>query len=648
MSDDIFKLDLNFGFDGDTSTGEDRRLATALELMAQERATEALDLVEAVKREQGATPLIRHVVALAVARLGRLAPAVRLVREAHEEAPEAWEHAEVLASLLAHMGNRVDSVYYAKLSTALKPAYPDLDLVPKWLISFGVALMFAEENPLIDNGYLLMRDGALDLAAENFIDALELDSSVVEAWSGLVEVNRRRRRPGESHKAAEALAALKGDADSLLLLARSEVDLGRVERAWESVSEAVAMAGRDAAVASALPGLARYEHNPAPGLARDLAGAWRGLADVAPVPITVSPRPDDNARFRIGVLSGSIQSGSERSPMLSTIEECIGRAADLHYYTNLDTGDAVANRLRRSAMRWRDISKVDDDTVARMMVNDEIQILIDLDGFGFTGRPGIVARHPAAVVLSAFAEPGATAGGLALGEPNMPGFDADHPDAVVVDASLSTWPLYVKSSEIGAPSAEGPARILIDAPSARLSTGFLSVLADAVRAGMVGTLTLRGDSLADRSATEILAERFKAVGIDLDTVARHGADTPLESLLSDADLLLDTEPVPAVEAAFLALRQGVPVLTARPASPVNAAVTSLLSSLDLDDWIMEDTAALARRLAVLSADPAGLRAERARVRDAVSKAATLEVRIERGRAFAALFDRLLAEAAKRA
>jgi hypothetical protein len=96
------------------------------------------------------------------------------------------------------------------------------------------------------------------------------------------------------------------------------------------------------------------------------------------------------------------------------------------------------------------------------------------------------------------------------------------------------------------------------------------------------------------------------------------------------------------------LRQGVPVLTARPASPVNAAVTSLLSSLDLDDWIMEDTAALARRLAVLSADPAGLRAERARVRDAVSKAATLEVRIERGRAFAALFDRLLAEAAKRA
>lgn len=648
MSDDIFKLDLDFGFDGGVGGQMDARVSDALTLIAMDKTDEALDLIEAVKRERGATALLRHVIALAVVRMGRVVPALRLLREAHQENPDAWEHTEVLASLTAHIGLRSEGIYFAKLSTALKPAYPEYDLVPRWMVSFGIAMMFAEENPLTDQGYALVQDGALDRAADAFVDALDLNREDIAAWRGLVEVNRLRHRSGESLRAAEALVEISEDAEDHLTLARAELATSRIENAWQSVNNALSIAGPDRDVARALPGLVRYEFTPPDGLARQLAEAWRALADIKPLEPKVSERPNDDTRFRVGVLSGSIHAGSDRAPILSTIEECIGRAADLHFYSNMSIEDAVANRLRRGAMRWRDISRVDDETVARIIMNDEVQVLIDLDGFGFTGRPGVIALRPAPVVLSAFAEPGATATGPALGEASMPGFADGDADAVVVDASLSTWPLYVKAvAETARPAIEGPARILIDGKGGRLSPGFLSILADAIRAGMVGTLTLRGDSLADGLATEMLSERFREAGLDLRTVVCHGAETELGALLADADILLDTAPLPSVEAAFLALRHGVPVLSAQPASAVNAAVVSLLRSLGLEDWVAPSAAAMATRLAELTADPMALRAQQTRVRAAVEQAASLETRIARGRAFADLFDDLLAQAAER-
>lgn len=646
MSDDIFKMDLNFGFDGGLGGTTDSRVSDALMLIAKDQADEALDLIEAVKRDAGVTPLLRHVIALAVIRLGRAVPALRLLREAHEEDPNAWEHAEILAAVTAHIGLRAESVYFAKLSTALKPAYPDYDLVPRWMVSFGIAMMFAEENPLTDQGFGLIKDGALDRAADAFVDALDLDHESVAAWRGLVEVNRLRNRPGESLRAAEALVEVSDDVADHLTLARANLAAGRVEDAWLSVNTALAAAGPDRDVARALPGLVAHEFAPAEGLAGQLASAWRTLANIDPLETKVTQRPSDETRFRVGVLSGSIHAGSDRSPILSTIEECIGRAADLHYYANMSNEDAVANRLRRGAMRWRDISRVDDETVARIIMNDEVQVLIDLDGFGFAGRPGIVALHPAPVVLSAFADPVATPAGRALGEPTMPGFQDGDPKAVIVGASLSTWPLYVKPVADQSQAVEGPARILIDGKGGRLSSGFLSILADAIRAGMVGALTLRGDSLADDLATEMLSERFREVGLDLRTVAYHGAETDLGTLLQDADLVVDTAPIPSVEAAFLALRHGVPVLSARPASAVNFAVCSLLRSLGLDDWVAPSASEMATRLAELTSDPIALRAERPRIRAAVEQASTLETRIARGRAFADLFDQLLATAAE--
>ena len=97
-----------------------------------------------------------------------------------------------------------------------------------------------------------------------------------------------------------------------------------------------------------------------------------------------------------------------------------------------------------------------------------------------------------------------------------------------------------------------------------------------------------------------------------------------------------------------ALRHGVPVMTLQPDRPENAAVVSLLRSLKLNRWVQPDATALAKELAKLSADPQSLRSTRQDLAKTVLDAGTVLTINQRGREFAALFDKLLAQAAEQA
>lgn len=656
MSQSGDSFDFNFEFAADLSIGGDPDVKQCLSLLMEAQGEEALDAVDRVRAREGATPLVRHLIALCICRMGRVVPAIHILRTAHDDAPQAFEHVEVLAALLTVAGKRSEGVYFAKLATALKPAYPDYELVPSWLITFNAALLVAADNPIVENGHVLIADGALDKAADNFVDAIDLDKNNIAAWEGLVEVNRLRNRPGDSLRAAEALCALKEeDPKAFRTLAQCQVGIGDVASGWGTVNECLSLSGPDTAMAQALPGLVRYDPSTDASLMKNLSDAWNGLADIQPEDINVTPRPNEDARFRVGILSGCIQAGSEKAAVLATIDECIGRASELYYYTNSDKEDAVSRRFRRSAARWREISRVDDETVARIIRNDEVQVLIDLDGYDWTGRPGVVARKPAPVTLCFLAQPGAVPGAsqgvLAVGEPHLPGFQKTSDTGVSVDVGLSTWPLYadVEDDDDGSEEVNlgsGPMRILMNATAGQLSEEFLEDLANAVRKGMSATFTLRGDDPEDDLTTEILSDRFRKVGLDLATVVRHPRNVPLEALLDSADIVVDACPLPNPESVLAALRKNIPVLAREAESPMNGAVSSLLYSVGLAGWIAADRDAFSQKLADLSKDPDGLRSSRTDIREAVNRAGGLDERNKRGKAFADLFDRLLSEAAE--
>lgn len=652
MSDDSFSLNLDLGNLGLGISLGDSGVHRVLNHLTALETEEALAEIQKLRDRDGASPLVQHLLALAVTRMGRPVPAIQLLEAAHEQAPSAYEHAEVLAAILAAVGKRTEAVYYAKLATALKLAYPEYALVPNWLETFAKLLMTAEENPVVDWGYRLLALGKPEKAVEAFIDAIQLNADIVDPWKGLVEASRRRHFYGDALKAAEAIVSIEpDDPDNWAMLAKCQVDVGQTDAAWTSVSTAIQNAGPDPEIAQYLPSLARYDINATPEFGAELADAWDNVAVHSSEMPKVTQRPNENAKFRVGILSGSIYAGSRHAPILSTIEECIGRTADICYYVNRKDEDAVTRRLRRGAIRWRDISLVDDQTASTMIRNDEIQVLIDLDGFDWGGRPGVIALKPAPVVLSAFADPGfvpgKSVGVKCLGEPGLTGFSAPDDTVCAIDRGLSNWPLYVSADteEQEAKDASAPLRILIDGPASRLSETFLSAIAGILKNIGTAEIVLRCEDSADTTAAEILAERIAAAGIDAGVFTKVDLGQPLESLLTGTDLVLDTFPVPSLEVSFAALRRGIPVLSKRPIFARNGAVTSLLSSIGLGDFVVETDADYATRLSEYLKQPDTVRSLGQTVRGAVKQAASLDPRLERGRAFAELFDRLLAQAA---
>lgn len=677
MSSDFFDLTFDSGvrFDSDP-------VLDTLKALEEKNLPEALGLIEGYKATYGDTVLTKHLLALTMLRMARPVPALKLLREAHDDNPQAFEFAEVLASSLALLGRRTEAVYYAKLSTALQPAYPHYDLVPPWLIEFTSALMMAEENPMVDDAATAIEQGDLTRAFDALTDALTLDGEDRRAWRTLVDVSLMRGRPGEALHAAEALAALSPDDPAALrLLAMASQACGLADTAWAHAQAAVQASNGDADYVHAMIALVRYgEGDGLASLYPNLVEAWHTLAAPTLSKVPVTQRMSAQDRFRVGILSGAIHAGTEKAGFLSTMDECVRRGADLYYYVNQSTEDAVSRRLRRSCERWRAIQAVDDETVAEIIRNDEVQILIDLDGFEPTGRPHVMALAPAPVLIGVGALPGClpykadssnarawtmideammaaevgTGSESGSGSGSGPGARSgsesgalEAKGAAVVSAGLSTWPLFLAAEEeSNADGAEqGPLRVLVDGPLSRLSTSFLTVFAQALAAGADMRITLRGDCLEDTIAADLFAQRCDSAGLDASALCRIGPDSDLSAELRDADILLDTFPAPSLNAVFQALRQARPVLCLRPSLPMNGASASLVQGIGLRDWISETAEDLTARLVTLAKNPTSARDSRCVIAQAVARGGGVQIRSDRASALLQAFDHFLAKAA---
>ena len=70
------------------------------------------------------------------------------------------------------------------------------------------------------------------------------------------------------------------------------------------------------------------------------------------------------------------------------------------YYSNTETPDELTEHLRSTAYIWRDIRKLTDEEAAKIIRDDEIDILFDLSGHTSDNRLPVAAYRPASVQIS--------------------------------------------------------------------------------------------------------------------------------------------------------------------------------------------------------------------------------------------------------
>jgi predicted O-linked N-acetylglucosamine transferase (SPINDLY family) len=347
----------------------------------------------------------------------------------------------------------------------------------------------------------------------------------------------------------------------------------------------------------------------APGVPIPVVGAW-----------PVRPRPH---RLRIGYLSSDLRSHA--------VGFLTGEVFGLHdrarvqvhaYYCGPDLHDQTRERIAGSVDSWTTISALDDRQAAARMIDDEIDILVDLNGYTKDARPKLIALRPAPIIVNWLGFPGSAGSPhhhyiIADGYVIPPGDDCFYSERVL------RLPCYQPNDRQRIVAAQRPTRAEAGLPddatvfccfngSQKLTRATFRRLMSILRDVPESVLWMLAGNDDTNGRLQAAAE---ALGVPRDRLVfaprrsnpDHLARYPL------ADLFLDTYPYGAHTTASDALWMGVPILTLSGRAFASRVCGSLATAAGLPELVCEDAGQFISLAIELGRDRARLMALRQRL-----------------------------------
>ena len=342
----------------------------------------------------------------------------------------------------------------------------------------------------------------------------------------------------------------------------------------------------------------------------------------------VSRQSAPERRLRIGYVSPNLSRHSVGYFVEPVIRCHDRRQFEVFCYYNHALADDATARMRAAADGWRDIATSDDDSVARMVRDDAIDILIDLAGHSKGNRLSVFARRPAPLQMTWLGYPDTT--GLGAMDYRLTDHVADPaPSAELVHTEkLLRMDGCFLCYE---PPADAPPVRLRDGNQPVTFSSFNSIAkvnAETIRLWARILAEVPGSRLALKSAPFRFTETVERV---LDALERNGVDPARVDVRNwigerpqhldaygDVDIALDTFPYNGTTTTCEALWMGVPVVTLAGDVHMSRVGASILHTAGLDRLAARDDEAYVRIAVELANDAAGRHALRARLREQVA------------------------------
>ncbi len=548
---------------------------------------------------------------------------IQLLERAHSMAPDCREVVDVLASFYTRVGRLADGLYYGKLAVCLKPRPDAKALVPADLSSYMTSLQTVGISQ-----HMINAEAAYHLGM--FAEALA--------------------------QAEKHLRIHSGDDYCMLMIARSLLELGRPFAAASMMRAALHHKPADpwmhAVLADALMGCARHgsalEHQ---RLALELAGdddrlrshvagglvlqseanwpAAKALIQAyvsdreAPVR-RVNAREPNNTAF-IGLMMDQVY----ESPLASCLVPVFRRLEMTVLYTLNPRHDHMTDVMRTSVMRPRQAIEIDDATLGRVVLGDQVSALVNFcapsDRAAFPVFKGAGAPSVVHWITSPMCDkvPGAT---LVFSDEETAPIDRQTygGDSVMLLTSLQAF----EFPKILAPEDEvldlprhgrGFAMFGIHGRPACMTEESISLWARVLRAVPDAHLLIGGRDDWEPELTAWGLDIFAEYGVS----NRVHFQAPLEdaSISADrafhhmVDIVLDSTPVGGMTELAWDLWMGLPVVSLRGNRRAGRTGASILRAAGRPEWIADDLEGYVAIAARLASDPslgeirAGLRAE---------------------------------------
>ena len=374
---------------------------------------------------------------------------------------------------------------------------------------------------------------------------------------------------------------------------------------------------------------------------------------VANLPRPQHRPPGAREKLRIGYLSNAFNNHATAHLATGMFEQHDRRRFECYAYSyGVDDGSEYRRRLATTFDAFIEVGSLPHESIAQRIANDGIDILVDLNGYTYGGRPEILALRPAPIQVHYLGYP-ATLG-------------ADFIDYFIADATVAPEEERQHFSEqvvwLPACYQVNDRRQRIDTrvftrAELGLPNGFIYCsfnqhakierhVFDAwlrILAGTPGSALWLLEGAGERR----LRERAVTQGIDPKRIVFAKLAPKSEHLarLRLADLCLDTSTCNAHTPASDALWAGVPVLTCPSKGFAGRVASSLLKAIHLPELIVDDLATYESRAIAYARDPASLceitlKLENNRLTTPLFDTARFTADLER--AYEAMWARLLA------
>jgi protein O-GlcNAc transferase len=570
--------------------------------------------------------------------LGRLDEAINSYHQAIRLAPASANAYSNLGVILRLQGKFQRSLDYCREAIRLAPesegGYYNLALTYQAMGLLNDAISTYRRNLKINPqhavswhnlGTALLHQNRFDAAGACFERALAIQRDYPEALNGLSHIRRIEKKPAEAIELAQSALRLKPDFPEALahaaVLYQQTCNWGKLRSIEPELSRQTRLALTSGQPPSEAP-LFAVGYRPDPGVNYAIARQWsRQISKQArrlEKRFDFSRRPKNRGRITIGYLSSDYRDHPVAHQIMGLpLAHSRSDFRIFCYSAGIDDGSSYRKHLERTCDKFIDIRNLQDPEAADQIYDDDVDILVDLNGHTAGNRLGVCALRPAPVQATFLGFPGTSGAGF---------FDYIITDRIVTPETdlrhYSEMPVYLPDTymitdDTQAIAKQSPRRAEAGLPE----TGFVYCsfnsafkFEPAFFSAWLSILEQVPDSclwLPQSSAfiKENLMAEADAGGIDsgrLIFAPRLKSKADYLARLKLADIALDTRIYNGHVSTCDALWAGVPVLALTGTHFASRVSTSILTALDMRELITGSVDEYIRAAVRLAKEPTAL------------------------------------------
>ncbi len=317
-------------------------------------------------------------------------------------------------------------------------------------------------------------------------------------------------------------------------------------------------------------------------------------------------------RLRIGYVSSDLRDHAVGFALSEVLELHDKKSVEIFGYYCGESGpeDATMRRMKANIDHWRDITSVSNQDAAAMIANDEIDILVDVNGYTKHARTKIFAYRPAPVIVNFCGYPGT------MGSPFHQYIIAD--DYIIPPENEIYYTEKVlripcdqpvdRKRVIAAKPTRTEAGLPEDSFVFASFNGMQKITAECFARWMQALAATPDSILWLLSGPEDVNQRLRQVAAEHGVAPKRLVFAPKVgnpqhlARIGLADLFLDTFPYGAHSTAADALTMGLPIVTVPGNGFASRFCASIVSSAGIPEMISENPEDYVRKAIALAAD----------------------------------------------